>query len=68
MSYEKFTKNNPIKNELVEILKENCPHLFEDNQINFDKLLKELNFDNSYNIERERERERELRTKLIWKN
>lgn len=50
MSYEKFTKNNPIKNELVEILKENCPHLFEDNQINFDKLLKELNFDNSKNI------------------
>ncbi len=57
MSYEKFTKNNPIKNELVEILKENYPHLFEDNQISFDKLLKELNFDNSYNIERERERE-----------
>lgn len=35
---------------MVEILKENCPHLFEDNQINFDKLLKELNFDNSKNI------------------
>lgn len=56
MSYEKFTKNNQIKNELIEILKENYPHLFEDNQISFDKLLEELNFDNSYNIERERER------------
>lgn len=55
MSYEKFTKNNQIKNELIEILKENYPHLFEDNQISFDKLLEELNFDNSYNIERERE-------------
>lgn len=66
MSYEKFTKNNQIKNELIEILKENYPHLFEDNQISFDKLLEELNFDNSYNIERERERE--LRTKLVWEN
>lgn len=64
MSYEKFTKNNQIKNELIEVLKENCPYLFEDNQINFNNLLKELNLDNSYNIERERERE--LWTKLTW--
>ena len=64
MSYIKFNKSNLINNDLLENLKENYSYLFDDNQINLNKLLDELNLDNSYNVERERE----LRTKLIWKN
>lgn len=56
MSYIKFNKSNLINNDLLENLKENYSHLFDDNQINLNKLLDELNLDNSYNIERERER------------